>query len=163
MFRTKSGSESPNIRRQFLKAKKASNQSGPLNHSLEVYNHHKLVFYSDGHWLYPLFDLEDFVQRSSFAARDLLIKDKIVGRAASLLMVHLGATLVYADMLSKLGEEVFQKYNITYEYRMLVKKIGCQTEELLKEVLDPEEGYQLIKNRIRRNSESGGHFTAMNK
>lgn len=146
-----------------MRAKKASDESVPQNNSLEVYDHHKLIFYSDKHWLYPLFDLEDFLHRSSIQARDLLIKDKIVGRAAALLIVRLGAKRVYADMLSKLGEEVLQKYNITYEYRMLVEKIGCQTEELLKEVLDPEEGYQLIKNRIRRNSESGRHFTAMNK
>ena len=146
-----------------MRAKNATDETAPRNHSLEVYDQHKLIFYSDKHWLYPLFDLEDFLRRSSVQVGDLLIKDKIVGRAAALLMVRLGARQIYADMLSELGEMVLQKYNIIYDFRMLVKKIGCHTEELLKEVFDPEEGYRLIKNRIRSNSESGQKFAAMKK
>jgi len=125
-----------------------------MNYSLEVYHDHKLIFFSTKNWLHPLFDLEDFLGKSSFPAYQLLIKDKIVGRAAALLMVHLKAGQVFANTLSKPGEEVLQHYQIPYEYRMHVDKIGCQTEELLKDILDPAEGYLILKERIRKNQKT---------
>jgi hypothetical protein len=73
------------------------------------------------------------------------LQDKIIGKAAALLIHRLGFRTVEAGILSQLGETVLQRHGITYAYEQLVERIHCQTEELLAEVEDPEEAYGLLK------------------
>ncbi len=47
---------------------------------LQVYRGEVLVFSSNGKWLHPLFDLEDFLAGSGRDAGDLLLRDKLIGR-----------------------------------------------------------------------------------
>lgn len=122
------------------------NQS--MKHSLELYKYDKLIFTSNGHWIYPLFELETFLQTSNIPVQNLLVRDKIVGRAAALLLVRLGFSRIEADILSKVGEKVLLNYQVNYKYRILVEKIGCQTENLLAEILDPEEAHTILLERI---------------
>ncbi|MDE6302390.1 MAG: DUF1893 domain-containing protein, partial [Clostridia bacterium] len=51
------------------------------------------------------------------------VADKVVGRAAALLMVKGGVKEVYAEVLSNPAQEVFIKYGVEYEYKTLVQGI----------------------------------------
>jgi len=119
-------------------------------HSLEVYHQEKLVFFSDQNWIYPLFELEKFLQLNSFPVEELLVQDKIVGKAAALLMVHFRIRQVKAQLISRLGMETLTQFKVAFEYQQLVDRIYCQTEELLQLVMDPETGYGILAARIEK-------------
>jgi hypothetical protein len=108
------------------------------------------IFTSHGKWLYPLFELEDYLAEHIFQPENLILQDKIIGKAAALLIHRLGFRIVKAGVLSRLGEAILQRYGIAYTYEQLVERIRCQTEELLATVEAPEEAYQLVKVRAGR-------------
>ena len=108
------------------------------------------IFTSFGKWLYPLFELEAYLAERPIQPESLILQDKIIGKAAALLIHRLGFRTVHAGILSRLGEAILQRYGIAYTYKLLVDRIHCQTEELLATVEDPEEAYQLVKVMARR-------------
>ena len=121
-----------------------------MNHSLEVTYKDTLIFHSDGKWLYPLFDLERFLAANTYKASELRIHDKIIGRAAALLLVRMGIGYVWAELMSDLGRTALEHFGIPHTYDTLVPRIDCQTEGLLAEELDVEEAYQMLKARARQ-------------
>ena len=118
--------------------------------TLTVFCNSTPIFTSQGKWLYPLFELEAYFADHAFEPDHLILQDKIIGKAAALLILRLGFRTVNAGVLSKLGEAVLQRHGIVYTYEQLVDRIHCQTEELLATVEDPEEAYQLVKAKAGR-------------
>jgi hypothetical protein len=108
------------------------------------------IFTSYGTWLHPLFELEDDLANRAIEPENLILQDKIIGKAAALLIHRLGFRTVKAGVLSRLGEAVLQRYEIAYTYELLVERIHCQTEEILADVEEPEEAYRLVKVRAGR-------------
>jgi len=108
------------------------------------------IFTSYGKWLHPLFELEEYLANRAIEPENFILQNKIIGKAAALLIHRLGFRIVKAGILSRLGEAVLQRYGIAYTYEQLVERIHCQTEELLATVEDPEEAYQLVKVRAGR-------------
>jgi hypothetical protein len=118
--------------------------------TLTVFRNGTPIFTSHGKWLHPLFELEAYLAEHPIQPEDLILQDKIIGKAAALLIYRLGFRTVKAGILSRLGEAVLQRYGIAYTYEQLVDRIHCQTEELLATVEDPEEAYRLVKVRAGR-------------
>ena len=116
-----------------------------MKHTLEVYLAEKLIFHSDAKWLHPLLELDKFLSNKDYDRSKLLVKDKIVGRAAALLLIHLRIQNVNAGIMSKLGKDALEKYVISYEYKNLIDRIQCRTEELLRNEDDPQKAYKIIK------------------
>ena len=82
------------------------------------------------------------------------IKDKIVGRAAALMMVKLGIRNLHAGMLSARGQEVLDHFHVEYSYTNLVEKILCKTEDILKDEMNPATAFHLLSKRAGRVLES---------
>jgi hypothetical protein len=118
--------------------------------TLRAYYGQREVFSSVGKWLYPLFELEEFLDTSSYQPETLRLEDKIVGKAAALLLVRLGVRQVKAGVLSKLGREVLERHRVLYSAGQIVERIDCQTEILLSEVEDPEQAYRIVAQRAGR-------------
>src|SRR5262252_8391267 len=118
--------------------------------TLTVFRNGTPIFTSYGTWLHPLFELEAYLADYPIELAQLLLQDKIIGKAAALLIHRLGFRTVKAGILSKLGEAVLQRHGIAYTSEQLVERIHCQTEELLATVEDPEEAYRLVKVRAGR-------------
>ena len=118
--------------------------------TLTVFRNGTLIFTSYGKWFYPLFELEAYLADHACQPDNLILQDKIIGKAAALLIHRMGFHTVKAGVLSRLGEAVLQRHGIVYSYEQLVDRIHCQTEELLATVEDPEEAYQLVKVRAGR-------------
>ena len=123
-----------------------------MKHSLEVYFKSDLIFHSDNHWLHPLFELESFLISASISAQHLFLKDKIIGKAAALLIVNLKISSVYTKTLSNLGKAVLEEHNINFEYMSLLDRIDCKTEILMADINDPAEAYRFIQARIKKNN-----------
>jgi zinc transport system ATP-binding protein len=123
--------------------------------TLRVYQGEREIFSSTGKWLYPLFELEEFLSSSSYQTESLRLEDKIVGKAAALLLIRLGIRQVKAGVLSKLGREVLERFQIQYSATEIVERIDCQTETLLAEVEDPEQAYRIVAARAKRRGSAG--------
>jgi hypothetical protein len=116
-----------------------------MEHNLEVISDNEVIFRSNGKWLHPLFELESFLAQHHYDPASLILKDKIVGRAAALFQLYLGVKSVHAGMMSELAKELFDYFQISYQYKKLVERIQCRTEDLLKNEYDPKKGYEMIK------------------
>ncbi len=123
--------------------------ANPDGSTLEVLSGKKVLFSSRGKWLHPLFELEEFLRREGLDARRLLLRDKIVGRAAALLIARLGFRRVHAGLLSEPGREVLEAHRIRYRYDRLVERILCQTERILQGVWDLEAAHRELLRRAR--------------
>jgi hypothetical protein len=118
--------------------------------SLTILHEGTPIFTSNGKWLHPLFELEAYLADHAVHPENLILQEKIIGKAAALLIHRLGFRTVQAGLLSRLGEAVLLRHRMSYTYKQLVERIHCQTEELLATVEDPEEAYQLVKVRAGR-------------
>jgi zinc transport system ATP-binding protein len=118
--------------------------------TLRVYHGRQEIFTSTGKWLHPLFELEEFLLDSEYSPETLLLEDKIVGKAAALLLVRLGIRRIRAGVLSRLGLAVLENNAVQYAAEHIVQRIECRTEEILSEVEDPQEAYGLLKARAGR-------------
>ena len=118
--------------------------------TLRAFHEQREVFTSTGKWLHPLFELEQFLRSSSHAPQSLRIQDKIVGKAAALLLVRLGIRKVRAGVLSELALEVLARHRVQYSAEETVERIDCKTEILLAEVEDPEQAYRIVAARAGR-------------
>lgn len=118
--------------------------------SLRVLDGGRVVFSSWGRWLYPLFDLEEFLEQSSLSPARLHVEDKIIGRAAAFLIVRMGLHSVHGSTMSRLATGVLRAHSVAYSYATLVNRIECRTEGLLEGVDEVETAYSLVRERAGR-------------
>jgi len=118
-----------------------------MDNHLELYREDELIYYNNGRWVYPLFDLEDYIIKNDLSVDTLFLKDKIAGRAAAHLMVYIGIKKVHIGLISRVGLEVFKKKSVNITYDTLVDRIKCRTETLLEGVENSKEAYKILKQR----------------
>ena len=118
-----------------------------LQHSLEVYAGETLIYFSDRSWVHPLLDLELHLLENGRPDGELTACDKVVGKAAAMIMIHLGIGRVRAVMMSELARDFLEARGIPFEHDRLVPRIMCRTEEILAEIDDPAEAHAIIKRR----------------
>jgi zinc transport system ATP-binding protein len=123
--------------------------SGIEMYTLEVYWSGEQIFTSSGRWLYPLFELEIFLDQNDYPPSEVLVNDKIVGRAAALMLVHLGIRHISAGILSVPGREILDCFETDYRYETLIERVSCRTEELLGREDDPGRAYRILRERAR--------------
>ena len=116
-------------------------------YSFELKFENKTIFSSNGKWLHPLFDLEDFLNRENYDPAKLTLYDKIIGKASALMIVRLGIRKVAGGIVSKPAETVFKNWNVEFSTEKQVDYIDCKTEQILMDVSDPEKVYQIISVR----------------
>ncbi|MBQ8228085.1 MAG: DUF1893 domain-containing protein [Clostridia bacterium] len=82
--------------------------------------------------------------------------DKVVGKAAALLYVILGAQKIYTSVISKKATDVFEKYGIEYWYDTLADAIinrkgdgFCPMETAVGNIETPDEALTAIKNKLK--------------
>jgi hypothetical protein len=119
-------------------------------HSLEVYHQGQLIFFSDRNWIYPLFELENFLNKTEQPVQELEVHDKIVGKAAALLMVYFRISRIKAQLISRLGMETLSHFKVDFNYQQMVDRIYCQTEKLLQKEMDPDIAYRLLIERTEK-------------
>jgi hypothetical protein len=118
--------------------------------TLEVTIGGEVVFQSEKHWLFPLFDLIDYTKQEPARMDQAEIHDRIIGLAAALLMLYLGVGCVHGDLMSELAIDAFQRSGVRYSFEQSVKRIECSTESSLLGVDDPEEAYLILCKQADR-------------
>ena len=115
------------------------------NHSLLVYKDGNITF-QDEHGIKPL-----LIQIEKKGLKNAIVIDKVVGKAAALLMVYGKVKQVHTNIIAKDAIKVFDKYNIEYSYVELVdhiqnnKKDGlCPMEQKVLNVDSPKKAYKIF-------------------
>lgn len=87
--------------------------------------------------------------------RGASVADKIVGRAAAMIMVHAGVREVFASVISNGAIELFREHEIEYSYSMTAIAISnrrgdgiCPMERLVAPIKDPKTAYETLKNKV---------------
>lgn len=109
-------------------------------------------YYSYGSGISPVIDK---INENRLFFKDLIVVDKIVGKASAMLLTYSGVKEVYALCLSKQGKQIFEEYGITYHYDELVdniinrKKDGiCPMEICVKDINSLNEAYLALKKKV---------------
>lgn len=126
----------------------ASNQSETV--SLQVIVNKEVVFQSYGKWLYPIFDLEDYLEHSPIKMADATVHDKVIGKAAALLLIRLNPKNIHGELMSELAIDVLTHFDRAFSYDKKVARIDCKTEEILISIDDPEIAYNILCKRANR-------------
>ena len=109
------------------------------------------TFLSDKKGIRPLMELINGGEDYS----GCIAADKIVGKAAALLYVKIGAVEVYAEVLSKAAIGVLEDNGIKYSYGTVVEFIRnrtgdgmCPMEMTVAEISDPTEAVEALRKTI---------------
>jgi len=121
-----------------------------MKNSLEVYYDDNMIYSSNGKWLHPLLQLKTFLDNHDYEIRNILIKDKIIGRAAALIIIFLGIQRCYGEVVSELAIDVLKKHQINFEYGSIVDHIQCKTEDILRDEFDAEKAFNMIMARANK-------------
>ena len=121
--------------------------------NLLVFSGGEVVFSSDEGGIVPLLEAIDAIGREGLG--DLVTADRIVGRAAVLLNVYLGAREVHAVLISAGAKGLLLERGIPFEFReetdaikMRDGVIFCPFERLVQGVSDPLEAYDRIRAKL---------------
>jgi hypothetical protein len=116
--------------------------------TLQVYKDNELIFASnkDG-----LLSLLEYIERFVPYHQEVVVFDRIIGRAAALLCVKVNCQEVYSPLGSQLAIEVLREYGIKYHLTEVVPCIQklnqsdmCPMEKLSMDK-EPEEFYKAVK------------------
>jgi hypothetical protein len=121
--------------------------------SLMVYRDGKLVFQSSSKGIQPHLEAIDFLGES---LQGTVMVDKIVGRAAALLILYSGAAEVHAAIISTQGRRAMEMHGLRFTYleevehiKMRDGRIYCPFEAMVQGLSDPKEAYLAIVEKMR--------------
>lgn len=82
------------------------------------------------------------------------VADKVVGKAAALLMVKGNVKEVYAEVISESAIEIFRKYRIPFAYGTIAAKIinrsgtgMCPMEQTVVDIDNPDDAFDALKQK----------------
>ena len=118
------------------------------DHSLLVYKDGNITF-QDEHGIQPL-----LIQIKKKGLKDAVAVDKVIGKAAALLMVYGKVKQVHTNIIAKDAIPVFEKYKVEYSYNEVVdyiqnnKKDGlCPMEQKVLNVNSPKKAYKIFAKK----------------
>ena len=121
--------------------------------NLLVFSGGETVFSSGSRGILPLIEAIDGLDREGLG--ELVTADRIVGRAAVLLNIHLGVSEVHAMLISTGAKDMLQKHGIGFQFREETEAIKmkdgviyCPFERMVQDISDPEEAYVKIKAKL---------------
>lgn len=110
----------------------------------------RLLYSSEKGGMAPLLEAIDRLGLRTL--QDSVVADKIVGKAAALLISYFKASEVYTRLLSQSAIDVLEKHGVEYSYERVVDSIRnkedtdiCPFEKLVLKIEDPREGYEKLK------------------
>lgn len=119
-------------------------------YELEIWSDDKIIFQSDRQ---GLGGLVEYIERYNHKFKQLVIFDKKAGRGMALLSSYLNAKMVFANIGSESGKDIFEEAKIDFEFKETVPRILnkkgdalCPIEQLSLEK-QPEEFYKLLKEK----------------
>lgn len=121
------------------------------NHTLVIYKNNASVITSNDRGVNSLIKL---IEEDESQLSGSLIADKVIGKAAALLMIYAGVKEIYAPIISKPALQTLLKHNVKIYYDKEVERIInrkgdglCPMETLCLDIEKPEEAYLLLSTK----------------
>ena len=121
--------------------------------SLLIYRGEEVVFSSSFGGIKPLLNAINTFGREEL--RGSIVADKVVGRAAALIIVYIDAAEIHAALISTGAMEVLRSHGLRFYFSEETPAIKnregmdiCPFEKLVLEVFNPEEAYRRIKAKV---------------
>ena len=121
--------------------------------NLMVFRGDELVFSSSGRGIAPLIEAIDTIGRENLIG--VATADRVVGKAAALLNLYMGAVEVHAGVISSGAKELLAEHGVGFEFLeetdVVKAKDGvvfCPFEKLVWDVSDSEEAHALIRAKL---------------
>ncbi len=122
---------------------------------------YSFVLYKDGEWstsekrgIAPIMEL---LRENKELLKGAYVADKVIGKAAALLLIEGGISYLHTQVISEHAIEVLRMSNIEFEYQSLVPYIVnragdgmCPMEETVLEVTDSTKAYKLLQEKIKK-------------
>ena len=124
------------------------------NHTIVIYKSDASVVVSDDRGVAPLMKL---LNEDKEQLRDSMIADKVIGKAAALLMVYGKVKEIFTPTISVPAIEVFKNHNVKITYDKIVERIInrkgdglCPMETLCLNTDNPEEAFFKVNEFIKK-------------
>lgn len=121
--------------------------------SLMIYRDGVMLFSSRNNGIRPHLEAIESLGRE--ALRGTIMVDKIVGRAAALLILYAGASEVHCLTVSYGGKELLKESGVRLEFKRETPFINvqdgviiCPFERMVQGISDPSEAYEKIVAKI---------------
>lgn len=121
------------------------------NHTLVIYKNNASVITSNDRGVNSLIKL---IKKDKSQLSGSLIADKVIGKAAALLMIYAGVKEIYAPIISKPALQTLLKHNVKVYYDKEVERIInrksdglCPMETLCLDIEKPDEAYLLLSTK----------------
>lgn len=122
------------------------------NHTIVILKKDASIITSDDRGVSPLIKL---LNEDKLQLQDSIIADKVIGKAAALLMIYGGVKEVYTPIISSPAIKIFNINNVKINYDKEVDRIInrkgdglCPMETLCLDINNPEEAFEIISNKI---------------
>ncbi|UPA17915.1 DUF1893 domain-containing protein [Borrelia sp. MN22-0132] len=120
-----------------------------LNPTLKLFKEHRILYSNMERGLKPLLEVDNFINKYIQNKEGLEIYDKVVGKAAAVIIYNIGLQNVQAGVISQPAKDFLESRGIRVGFKRLVEKINDKTENLIESLENPEEVYKyLIKRGI---------------
>lgn len=121
--------------------------------SLLVYRGEGVIYSSSERGVIPLLRAVDLIGLEGL--RGSIVADRIIGKAAALLIIYFKASEAHAVLISSPAREVFLKRGLKHSYRREAPQILnhdgsdiCSFEKLVMDIDEPEEAYRRTKAKV---------------
>ena len=121
--------------------------------NLLVFRGDEIIYSSSGKGVSPLLGAIEEVGLE--ALEGVLTADRIVGRAAALLNLYMGASEVHTLVISAGSEDLFRGHGVVYDFveeTDVVKDVDgvifCPFERLVQGMSDPKEAFFSIREKL---------------
>ncbi|WP_394010993.1 DUF1893 domain-containing protein [Anaerococcus cruorum] len=124
------------------------------SYSIVVVKENKVVNTSNKNGLMPILDLYN---NDKSLLKEASVADKVIGKAAALLLIEAGIKELYTDLISENAISILDDTNIKYIYKTKVKEIRnrdntgrCPMEELSLASANADELLAKIKEKFNK-------------
>ena len=122
--------------------------------TLAIVKDGKMLFQTDAHRISGfLRAIDQFGTQLKGAS----VADRVAGKALALLCVYAGVSGVYAEVLSRQAQAVFERYRVGFEWKEQVDKVldqsrsgMCPFEKVAEDISNPEGGYVAFKGLLEK-------------
>lgn len=122
--------------------------------TLVIVKNEQVIFQTDSHRISGFIHAIDTLGTQLNGAS---VADRVAGKALALLCVYAGITEVYAEVLSKNAQALFEENKVVCQWKQLVdnvldlNKIGvCPFEKAAFGISDPETSYATFKTLLEK-------------
>jgi hypothetical protein len=122
--------------------------------TLVIVKNNRVLFQTDSHRISGFISAIDALGMQLNGAS---VADRVAGKALALLCIYAGIHEVYAEVLSKKAQALFEKNKVVYQWQQLVENVldlnktgVCPFEKAAAEISEPKDSYAAFKTLLEK-------------